>query len=643
MNESLNVTTKIPTPKAINLFLLENQIHIKDNPAISPDLSVDFAGLCRELAADPAFLAGFPDPAATPRAVLFYPPSELPLLGGKAFLVESRRTGDCALLLRTEKPLPFEAFRVIGGVNVIPLSWENLIVLKNVLLTEDPGATVFPKAEGSLAHTSLGVGARFTTLHWPAVAWVMKALRLPMTANQNSIPRELVYDVHAMLENRLAEVPFPFIGGSVPEGHQGQSVQGMSHAAIIAFLKLGFHRHRLPWGFNADHQPIGGRFDAIEAKLVEGSLFASYITYDLSPALAQGALLTDDAALAKAFAATVDPPTHRAVMRRLATLGLPVPEREVQRLETYLWTAMQKLVRRDQAYTQIRRQTFTPPAAQAFYKELSIDELPGQTTPETLAVCLALGEALGVTFQYVAPNIGFQKNCPYPDDGELRAKVERLYAVAKRFGVSFGFHSGSGKSAANYQVCGQVTEGHFEIKTSGRYTYEMGVALYASTDPADQQLWRDWYRFTRALASQGAFATDETQRRFAREFIVKSLEAAGRPTADVFASPGALAQALAALSPSPDHLFWFEYNFLYVLAAGGATNRLGDHSPAGYAQRARFYAISDEGRLRFARNVARYLLFLAEATGLRPADQVAAARAKLESFTSIAQLTADVA
>lgn len=26
----------------------------------------------------------------------------------------------------------------------------------------------------------------------------------------------------------------------------------------------------------------------------------------------------------------------------------------------------------------------------------------------------------------------------------------------------------------------------------GRYTYEMGVALHASSNPADQELWKDW-------------------------------------------------------------------------------------------------------------------------------------------------------
>jgi hypothetical protein len=46
----------------------------------------------------------------------------------------------------------------------------------------------------------------------------MKELGLSLTANQNSIPRELVYDVDAMLEGCLAQVPFQFIGTNVPEG-----------------------------------------------------------------------------------------------------------------------------------------------------------------------------------------------------------------------------------------------------------------------------------------------------------------------------------------------------------------------------------------------------------------------------------------
>ena len=110
----------------------------------------------------------------------------------------------------------------------------NLLLLKPLLLASDPESTVFPCARPPLDQVrslflllfsnfilfflccmdllnqafnciiqkiftcdiinqaSLGIGARFTTMHWPAVDWVMKQLRLPLTANQNSVPRELV-------------------------------------------------------------------------------------------------------------------------------------------------------------------------------------------------------------------------------------------------------------------------------------------------------------------------------------------------------------------------------------------------------------------------------------------------------------------
>ena len=80
-------------------------------------------------------------------------------------------------------------------------------------------------------------------------------LGLGMTANQNSIPRELVFDVDVMLADKLDTVPFPFIGTSVPEGHQGQSVEAWP------WLRFGeienrVSQERIAWSFNADHQPI---------------------------------------------------------------------------------------------------------------------------------------------------------------------------------------------------------------------------------------------------------------------------------------------------------------------------------------------------------------------------------------------------
>jgi hypothetical protein len=188
----------------------------------------------------------------------------------------------------------------------------------------------------------------------------------------------------------------------------------------------------------------------------------------------------------------------------------------------------------------------------------------------------------------------------------------------------------------------------------------MGRALFTSKNAADQALWRDWYAFTLELALLGAYSADATEQKMARVFITDALQkaGAGAPTprsergegaaspagTEVFANPTVTRGALEALPASPEHMFWFEYNFLHVLAAGGrpAKAALGDHTPAGYQQRARFYTISDEGRLNFAKGVASYIVFLAENTGLAPAATCAAARTLLARYTTLDDLLNDI-
>ena len=212
--------------------------------------------------------------------------------------------------------------------------------------------------------------------------------------------------------------------------------------------------------------------------------------------------------------------------------------------------------------------------------------------------------------------------------------VEPIWSVCESFGVSIGFHSGSGKSAENYQVVGSVTGGNLEIKTSGRYTYEMGVALHKSTNPFDQELWKDWYAFTVELASKSCFSSDETEQKMAREFVQLTIGA--EKMEEAAKSEESCKNILLNLEPSPEHFFWFEYNFLYVLAADGSPEKkaLGDHSPKGYQQRKRFYSISDEGRLLYSKQVVEYILFLAENTGILSNDSCAKARDELSKINS---------
>ena len=567
-----------------------------------------------------------------------YPKSAFSTEHGNWVLVENE-TGDHAWCLTSDDDL--------GGADILtdgveltdalyfPASFENLIGIKNLLQKSDDRNTAFPTTGGDLGKSTLGIGARFTTLHWDGVDWAMSRLGKGLTANQNSIPRELVYDVDEMLADNLDSVPFPFIGCDVPEGHQGQSVEGMTHGCILAKFKNGFHKRRIPWSFNADHQPIGGKFDEREDQLVAGCMFASYITFDLSPELA----ITEvpDTAEAKSSFVQEEIPASlvASTRKRVEEAGLSPTEDEFNGLLAYVWPAMKKMKVRDEKYRAIREKNFTTKLGCEFLRELSIDELPGLTTPETTAVMLALSFEMGMDVHFVAPAFGFQKNIPYPDNDQLRKMVEPIWLVCQSFGVSIGFHSGSGKSAENYQVVGEVTGSNLEIKTSGRYTYEMGVALSRSKDPADQKLWEDWYSFTVDLASSGCFAEDETERNMAREFV--TLTIGEKQAEEAFTSQAACRVILGKLEPSPDHFFWFEYNFLFVLAADGSSEKqsLGDHSAAGYRQRSRFYEISSEGRLLYAQRVAEYILFLAENTGVAPKQRCEMARDELNSFQSL--------
>ncbi len=613
----------------INQFLLENGFDLKTNPCVSPDFCLDW-NRCQE--------------SVRRGSLIEFAKSRIDLSADNRLVLIEDDYGDHAWKLSGEpNPEFLENGVTIDGALYFPASYRNLVQLKNRILEADPSCTVFPGASGELGRKTLGIGARFTTLHWPAVEWAMSKLGIGITANQNSVPRELVYDVDAMLKGQLESVPFPFIGTDVPEGHQGQSIEGMSHGAILSKLKTGFHLNRIPWSFNADHQPIGGKFDEREDRLVEGCLFASYITFDLSPELAITIVPESSSARSEYLGREVPAEILSSVRSRVDGLGLGLEREAFESLACLVWPAIRKMKSRDEKYTAIRNKNFTTPEGRAYLRELSIDELPGLTTPETTAVMLAFCEAMEMPVDFVAPAFGFQKNAPYPDNQKLRQLIGAQWEICSRCGVSIGFHSGSGKSETNYRIMGQSTDSHLEIKTSGRYTYEMGVALAQSSDPNDQALWQDWYAFTKELAIQGAFAEDETERNAAREFILASLSDESE-SHRVFENAAFCKSILDTLDPSPDHMLFFEYNFLYVLAAQGSADKsaLGDHGPDGYQQRSRFYSISDEARLAYSKRVASYIIFLAETTGLASESIASAAIQKLNGYQSYFELLDDI-
>ena len=366
-----------------------------------------------------------------------------------------------------------------------------------------------------------------------------------------------------------------------------------------------------------------------EDALVDGCLLATYITFDISPELSAGEVDT------AAVLATIPSDQLSAISQRVADIGLAVSSADLEQQVCAVWPAMQKMLVRDRKYAAARAAAFTTAIGQAYHRELSVDELPGLTSPETLAIMLAITEVLDMPVQFVAPAFGFQKNFPFDDQAELDRRIRSCWEVCKHFDVSIGFHSGSGKSAENYNLCGAITGGNLEIKTSGRYTYEMGHALAASSDAGDQALWQDWYTFTKTMAVNSSFGENATERDMARSFIVHALNKSSNPAMSL---PTRLLveQRLMRSAQIPITCSGLNIISLYVLTAGGSAEKsaLGDHSPAGYQQRARFYAISPEGQLQYAKRVAGYLIFLAETCAIADPSRIAYAKQALADTTS---------
>jgi len=136
--------------------------------------------------------------------------------------------------------------------------------------------------------------------------------------------------------------------------------------------------------------------------------------------------------------------------------------------------------------------------------------------------------------------------------------------------------------------------------------------------------------FTLELAIQGAFSADVTEQKMARIFITDALGKAGnRPRYSPRRRPAA--PRWRPLSPSPDYMFWFEYiSSTCWPAADARRRRRWATTPLPVnRQRARFYSVSEEGRLNFAKGIARYIVLLSENTGLATAERCATALARL--------------
>jgi hypothetical protein len=119
-----------PIPvSAINEFLLKHSLRIASNPCISPDFCLDWPALSADVKTG---------------KVTEYAKSRFATKAGEFTLVENAQ-GDCAWKLHgAGSPLADGAAH--AGATFFPVSWANLLKLKNLIQEHNPASTIFPTA-----------------------------------------------------------------------------------------------------------------------------------------------------------------------------------------------------------------------------------------------------------------------------------------------------------------------------------------------------------------------------------------------------------------------------------------------------------------------------------------------------------------
>jgi hypothetical protein len=164
----------------INDFLVSNGLNNASNPCVSPDFCLNWAGLAYKLGS-----------SEVEKLLKIYPLSKFTTASGEWVLGEEETTGEHAWLLKASsassgstKRQKTTASTLIEGIalnsqnytHAYPCSLINLLKMKNEVQENDPESTIFPTAAGTLEYQSLGIGARMTAMHWPAVDWTMAKL-----------------------------------------------------------------------------------------------------------------------------------------------------------------------------------------------------------------------------------------------------------------------------------------------------------------------------------------------------------------------------------------------------------------------------------------------------------------------------------
>lgn len=135
-----------------------------------------------------------------------------------------------------------------------------------------------------------------------------------------------------------------------------------------------------------------------------------------------------------------------------------------------------------------------------FGVEVAFDETPSVTDPLELFFVLDRLRRMGITVDFIAPNVGFHKREDYLGDLEsLYSRVKTYTLVSGIFGTLLSFHSGSGSSPYSMKGRGvhdtirRATDGMFKYKVSGVYFELLMVLMSRHPSPRARRLYDEIY------------------------------------------------------------------------------------------------------------------------------------------------------
>jgi len=460
-------------------------------------------------------------------------PSSAAIKDGTGYFILNLGDGQKVLIAVAEQPISISTDIVgmlAGGkVVVMPLNTDSV---KRYITDIAPRYS--PRAFGNVPR--IGVGNRQTITVWPGIIEALEIIGGPAETIQNSAYRELA-PMDMILSPPSSEVAYLPGHGSLNIGHTGSSIQGLWLAGVVSHIENGVTQ---PYGADLDHVPVKSADEAGLRKakyLIDCGKYFTFFTLDTS--------------------ALFDFSSSDLSGRYDVAIEAGV--------ELYNYIKSIK-------------------NGEAFDYEFSLDEGPGITKPEELRYVLDRLTRKGVTVNFIAPNVGFEKRVDYrlPDGMPgLEARVREMASIAEDYGTMLDFHSGSDKSSTTYRTISRACGGKLKLKVSGKLQLILSEVL-ADLDPS---FFNEWWDYTLVSAKAEADAGSAV----AAEYV-KMVE--GRRRAE-----GAEFKRL------PQDRFFTDFSFGMV----GAKDEKGN-----FLYRDRFYSLKPDVQAEYTKRVRDYLIKLAE-------------------------------